>query len=376
MRLAELIESHIDEILEEWDAFAKSLGDVTSTMSPDALRDHAHRMLTAMVADMRGPQTAFEQEEKGKGHASPRPFITAAEIHGTGRHDDGFSLLQLTAEFRALRASVLRRWVPTIHQNDLTSIDELIRFNEALDQALAESVSTFSRKAEQTRDVFLAMLGHDLRSPLNTIGLTSEYFERPEVEKTRRLASAHRIRRSVATMSAMVNDLLEFSRLQLGGAIPVVRTPGDLAEICRRAVDDAIAAHPSCTFRLEAPPAIPGDFDADRLAQVFGNLLNNAAQYRSRGTTVTLTAAVDGPDAVVHVHNFGSAIPEAQQATIFDPLIQLNATGADVDRPRSSAGLGLFIARQIVEAHGGTPGVASEPDTGTTFTARLTAPDA
>ena len=169
----------------------------------------------------------------------------------------------------------------------------------------------------------------------------------------------------------MVNDLLEFSRLQLGGAIPVVRTGGDLVAIVEHAVDAAAAAHPSCHFACVAPAAIPGRYDADRLAQVFGNLLNNAAQYRTRGTTVTLTAHVDGDEAVVRVHNLGTAIPEDQQASIFDPLVQLGSTDAEPDRPRSSAGLGLFIARQIVAAHGGTLEVASDVATGTTFSTRL-----
>jgi signal transduction histidine kinase len=250
-------------------------------------------------------------------------------------------------------------------------MDEMIRFNEAIDQAIAESVSTFADKAGEARDVFLAMLGHDLRSPLSAIGLTSEYFERPEVDITRRISSARRIKRSVASMAVMVNDLLEFSRLQLGGTIPVIRVDCDLVEICERAVDDARTAHPACTFELEAPPALAGAFDADRLGQVLGNLLNNAARYRTRGTPVTLAVATDGDEAVMTVHNFGPAIPEEARESIFQPLVQLKSPEQGAEHARSSVGLGLFIARQMVQAHGGSLGVASSKETGTSFSARL-----
>jgi len=360
----------METILEDWEAFAKSLGAITSRMTSQALRDHAQKMLLGIVADMRVEQSADEQEAKGKG-AGPERLQTAASKHGIGRHNDGFSLQQLTAEFRALRASVLRLWLPTIDQTDLTSVNEIIRFNEAIDEAVSDSVSMFTDKTDEARDVFLAMLGHDLRSPLHAIGLTTQYFEREEVETHRRIASAKRIRRGVASMSRMVNDLLEFSRMQLGGRMPIVRSSEDLVEVCQRAVGEARTAHPGCSFRLEAPDEALGEFDADRLEQLFGNLLNNAFQYRARGTRVTMTIELHEHEVVVSVHNFGAEIPLERQDSIFDPLVQLPTQGRDVDRPRSSAGLGLFIARRIAEAHGGRLTVSSTASQGTTFFATL-----
>ena len=241
----------------------------------------------------------------------------------------------------------------------------------ALDEAIAESVKTFAGEASEARDVFLAMLGHDLRSPLHAIGLAAEYFARDEVEPERRITSARRVQRGVASMSRMVNDLLEFSRMQLGGAIPIILATQDLVKICHQAVDAAETANPECVFHFIAPTELAGPFDEDRLHQLLGNLLNNASRYRANGTTVTMTVERISSIAAIKVHNMGPAIPRDRQRDIFDPLVQLTATDSDADRPRSSAGLGLFIARRIVEAHGGRLTVHSSAAEGTTFLATL-----
>ena len=365
MNLPDFIDSHMEAILAEWEVFARSLGETTQRMSVESLRDHAQRMLHVIVATMRAEPVAPTSGLRVADAASP------ASAHGKGRHEDGFSLLELTAEFRALRASVLRLWLPTITATDARSVDEMIRFNDALDQAIAESVAIFTTRTDAARDVFLAMLGHDLRSPLAAIGMTAEYFERDTSENARRITSARRIRRSVASMSRMVDDLLEFSRLQLGGRIPIVRTSDDLGEICQRAVDDARVAHPACVFELRGATSTEGEFDADRLGQVFGNLLNNAFQYRARGSTVTMEIVEDGSEIGVSVHNHGPAIARAHQALMFHPMVQLTDIEHDIDRPRSSMGLGLFIARHLVEAHGGRLTVESTDAAGTTFLVRL-----
>ena len=114
-----------------------------------------------------------------------------------------------------------------------------------------------------------------------------------------------------------------------------------------------------------------GDFDAARLAQLFSNLLNNAAQYRTDDQPVTITACGDADTAVVQVKNFGRQIPEASLKSIFDPLVQL-AISDDQKAPNAtSIGLGLFIAREIASAHGGTIGAESSLECGTIFTVRL-----
>ena len=372
MRLADFIDTHRDEVLADWDGFAASLGAITRNMTAAQLRDHAEQVLIAIAADIRSEQSKSAQAEKSRGHRDSRLRpLTAASIHGTGRHNDGFSLLQLTSEFRSLRASVLRLWLPSVDQLDHESVDEMIRFNEALDQAIAESVSTFDDKAGEERDIFLAMLSHDLRSPLHAIGMTADYFGRDDSEPVRRASSVSRIKRSVVSMTTMVNDLLEFSRLQLGGSLPVTRRPIDLSVLGERLIEDAEAAHPACALRLVAPSSVTGSFDEDRLLQMFSNLLNNACQYGAPGSVITLTIEKIEDAVRVDIHNVGPPIPRDRLNAIFGLMYQLKVDESVVNRPRTSIGLGLFIARRIAEAHGGTLTVASAERTGTTFSVHM-----
>lgn len=368
MRLSPFIRQNLEVILVEWESFARSQNDMTSMLSGAKLRDHAKLMLEAIATDIEEEQTAHAQAEKSRGDAPvERGPDSAASEHGTDRHGTGFSLVQLMAEFRAVRASVLRLWLPTIRAMDEADFNDMVRFNEAVDQAIAESVDTFSTALERTRDTFLGMLGHDLRGPLQVMTMAGSYLVRETSDPDRRTSAARRIVRSAALMSAMVNDLLDYARTQLGGAMSIETAHGDLRPICAAAVGDARAVHPQCTFELEAPDAVTGLFDGARLLQSLSNFLNNAAQYRTRGTAVTLRLSATEEGARLEVHNFGDVIPPEQRDAIFEPLVQLEVDEDKVERPGTSIGLGLFIARKIVEAHNGTMRVESDAASGTTF---------
>jgi signal transduction histidine kinase len=172
-------------------------------------------------------------------------------------------------------------------------------------------------------------------------------------------------------MTSMVNDLLEYARTQLDGSIPIVHSQVNVEEICRSALEDAKATHPNCPFELKTAGHVFGSFDTHRLQQVFANLLNNAAQYRAGERPVTLQIEGKSDAIAVHIHNFGHPIPPESIKIIFDPLIQLELTEKQSGRPATSLGLGLFIARQITEAHGGTISVESNEVSGTTFSVLL-----
>jgi signal transduction histidine kinase len=172
-------------------------------------------------------------------------------------------------------------------------------------------------------------------------------------------------------MTAMVNDLLEYARSQLSGRMPIALGQVDVKEICQAAVNDASAAHPECPFELKASGDWVGNFDGPRLHQVFSNLLNNAAQYRGKEHPVSVS--VEGrPDVLlVEVQNFGPVIPPDSLKTVFDPLVQLPVADAQPGRPPTSLGLGLFIAREITKAHGGSISVKSDELSGTIFSVQL-----
>ncbi len=368
MKLAQFIRDHIEEILIDWDSFAQTLRPAATELSIAELRDHGKQILQEIARDIGTDQSAAQQSEKAQVN-SPEEIDTdtAAASHGEARHDSGFTLLQLTAEYRALRASVLRLWMPRITKITARTTNEMVRFNEAIDQALAESACMFSEKNAQVRDTFLAILGHDLRNPLATMSLAGDYLTRPEVGTDSTQQMGARVKRSAATMTTMVGDLLEYARTQLGGKLPITPHLADIKEICLAALADAKAAHPKCTFELESFGELLDDFDSARLQQVFSNLLNNAAQYRSNNSPVTLIARGEPEAIMVQVNNFGPVIPVESIEDIFNPLVQLHGEAG----PSTNVGLGLFIAREITVAHGGTIAVESNASSGTTFTVRF-----
>jgi len=372
MKLAAFITSHIEEILTEWDVFAKSIFPAEAPASPLMLRDHAREILQELTRDIETKQTAQEQTDKSKGQ--PEDEVdrhSAAGVHGSLRHGSGFTLIQLTSEYRALRATVFRLWMPHMERATSDVLADVTRFNEAIDQALAESVLTYSETADRTRDTFLAILGHDLRSPLSTMSMAGSYFSRLASSTDATCAMGARVSRSAANMSAMINDLLEYARVQLGGNIPLNRSRQNAQLICFAAMEDAQAGHPECLFTLESSGDAHGYFDEHRLQQVFSNLLNNAAQYRSATHPVTMTVRGEKDEIVVHVCNMGPVIPEQSLQAIFDPLVQLSPKPGQEGAPASSIGLGLFIAREITAAHGGSIKADSSEQSGTAFVVSL-----
>ncbi|MGZ5038939.1 MAG: ATP-binding protein [Usitatibacter sp.] len=363
------ITQHLDEIVGEWEAFARTMTPAAATMDSPALRDHAKQMLEAIVADIGTAQSDSEQALKSKGLGPTRAFETAAAAHGVLRQHVGFDLGQLVAEFRALRASVLRIWVRKEKYTDPESAYELARFNEAIDQALAESVETYSEELTKSRDTFLGILGHDLRSPLSAISGALHILAKSTDEgvRTKMLATGTR---SVAAMSAMIRDLLEYTRSRLGKGIPVVPAAQNLELVCKVAINEVSLAYPQTSFRFEASGPLDGTFDLERIHQVISNLLNNAVQHGRPNIPVSLIA--EGSDDILafRVNNDGSPISPGHLESIFDPLVQIPTQGEEAHRT-TNLGLGLFIAREIVLAHGGTIEATSSAQDGTTFSVVL-----
>jgi signal transduction histidine kinase len=371
MRLARFITENMEEIVVEWESFARSL-DVPGADSTVELRDHAMGMLKQIALEIAAPQTARQKKDLSHDEVSVMAGAdTAASAHGAQRQISGFTMPQLTAEFRAMRASVLRLWLPKFAAPTKAGSDDMIRFNEAIDQALQESAIRFADQAARTRDTFLAILGHDLRSPLATMSMAGLLLTRPQDGTEFTLKIGASVKRSAATMTTMVNDLLGYARTQLGGQMPIKRSLGDMRAICQAALDDAAAAHPGCAFKLTCRGDVIGDFDAERLQQVASNLLNNAAQYRGSKHPVTIEAVGQADSVLVKVHNFGPAIPDDCLTAIFDPMVQLSVSEHQQGPSSTSLGLGLFIARAITVAHGGSITAESSEKAGTVFTVTI-----
>jgi signal transduction histidine kinase len=373
MTLAQFITENLEEILVEWEAFAASLLAPGEVMTALALRDHAKQILQAITLDIEAGQTELEQAYKSKGYVRiAEATRTAAMTHGSLRYLAGFDLRQLAAEFRALRASVLRLWLKRGVDGD-AAFYEMTRFNEAIDQALAESIANYSDEVARSRDTFLAILGHDLRNPLSAIANSSLFLASPGLlPPGAPLEAVRRISRSAAKMSSMIRDLLEYTRTRLGRAIPISPERVSMQQICAMALDEIRAVHPEKIFRLETSGELEGQFDSERLQQVLSNLLNNAVRYGARSEPITLSAHGDPDKVTVQVQNQGGRIPAEQLQVIFNPLVQIPTAARHDDADSStSLGLGLYIAHEIVAMHGGTIVARSSDEEGTVFSARL-----
>ncbi|WP_426233270.1 sensor histidine kinase [Pseudomonas sp. TWP3-2] len=371
MRLSDFIRHHADRIVDEWEQFAKTITPAADHMDSIALRDHAREILLAAARDMDTAQTASEQKAKARGEGPEKtPSLDeAGASHGELRHTVGFDLVQMTSEFRHLRACVIRRWVESMETPDQAYLQDMIRFNEAIDEALAESTAAYAEQLNRSRDIFLAILGHDLRAPLQAVSMSTELLMRKTTLEGPALTCALNIKQGARHMAAMVNDLLELVRSRLGKSLPIEPRPMDLADTVRAAIAEASAGNPECDPTLNIEGDTRGVWDSGRLDQLLQNLIGNALQHGSdpRAVFIRLRGEIDS----VHlsVHNYGPPIPEEAIGTIFDPLVR--SADEELGQPSTSLGLGLFIVKEVVSAHGGTIEVSSSADAGTLFSVVL-----
>jgi signal transduction histidine kinase len=350
-----------------------------------ALRDHAQDILLATARDMRSAQTAGERAAKSRGRRErgeeDGALDGASESHAVGRLGSGFDLLEMVSEYRALRASVLRLWGESGPTPDERDMDDLTRFNESVDQSVSKAVASYTRRVDQSRDLFLAILSHDLRNPLNSIAMSAAMLPQVGQPHPEAVRYAAQIETNAEVMARMISDLLDYTRTRLGAGMPVSPARMDLGLLCRALFDEFHSAHPNRVMSISAAGDLIGDWDADRLRQAVSNLVGNAVQHGSADAPVVLM--LDGMDrdvVIVEVHNGGPPIPRGELSRIFDPLVR----GSGAQEPRNnrpgSIGLGLYIAREIARSHGGRIDVTSTAAAGTSFRMRLqrhgTAPSA
>lgn len=379
MRLAAFILANIEPILMEWESHARSLVP-GENMTVVALRDDLESILRASARDMLSLQSLEQQARKSKGAGDAdgpgsEQLSFASELHGVERVNSGFHITDVVSEYRALRASVLRLWRESLPQPDVSDIDDISRFNEALDQSLARSVSSYSQRIDESRQMFLAILSHDLRNPLSTIRMAAHVVsvknEDPITAK-----SLSMIKRSTDTMQRLISDLIDFSSSSLGQAMPLNRGLVDLEELCCEVVASFRTTYPERALNLLCDDGVHGFWDPTRMRQIIANLMGNAIQHGSSSGQITLSVASEksGPDesiVVLSVHNDGPPIQPHLLSTLFEPMKRYATHESAEQRTQGSVGLGLYIVRQIVDAKGGTVKVTSTAEEGTTFTVRI-----
>ncbi len=370
IRLADFIHENTEQIVNEWEIFAQTLKPAANDMTPLALRNHIHQILTFIVSDVESPQTSSEQIKKSHGGKEKSSTPTAAETHAALRLAGGFNIDQMVSEYRALRASVIKLWsVANTQMNHLDIID-LTRFNESIDQELAESVSHYTEKVGSSKDLFIAILGHDLRTPLGVISMATKLILNMGELSERQTMLANQIVESTSRVTAIANDLLDMTRARFGAGLSVVRASMDMGFVSRHMVNEMRIAYPRRNINLEASGELKGEWDKARIGQVFSNLIGNAVQYSFRDSSISVTIKGTSEEVLLSVHNEGVPIPLEKMGTIFDSLTR--AATYEGDHPGAvNLGLGLYITKEIVVSHGGTIDVTSTEEDGTTFTARF-----
>jgi signal transduction histidine kinase len=372
-RLDSFIRDNMEQILQAWEDFARTIEPPALTMDDTELRDHARLMLLAFAEDLTTPQSDHERAAKSKGLGKRGDDDTAAETHAEARLLSGYTVVQLVSEYRALRSSVLTLWAAHIGHERTPHLTDVARFNEAVDQALAESVARYEHMVKQSQNMFLAILGHDLRNPLGTVVTGASFLMQAVDIPPKYVLVATRMFNSARRMSKLINDLIDFTRTHLGPGIPIRVKQGSVVAVCEEVVNELRTFHPERMIELQAPPQLDAIFDEARLAQVLSNLIGNAIQYGSADAAVTVQVTAGGRDLVIKVNNRGQAIAPDKLASIFDPMVRIAAsvsTASDYTE-RTSLGIGLYISREIIHAHGGQIGLASTVDDGTTFTVTM-----
>jgi len=374
MPLAAFIQENTPEIIGEWESFARSLTPTSNDQTPLALRNHIKEIIAFIIADMESTQTGAEQVQKSHGEGAQRNKAepSAAQTHAALRLAGGFNLDQMVSEYRALRASIIKLWSVKQKEVSLTDIQDLTRFNEAIDQALTESISHYAKKLTASKDMFLGILTHDLRNPLSTVLMSAQLIPKIGNLNEKQGVLVEQIIDSSARIDEIVSHLLDITRARFGSGLPVLRASMDMAFVAQQLVDEARIAHADRSFELDISGQTEGEWDKARVGQVFSNLIGNAVQYSFKDTPIKITIKGDAEEVVLSVHNEGVPIPSDKVARIFDSLIRVTAEDNEHNTGQTTnLGLGLFITKEIVTAHGGALNVTSSEKGGTTFTAHF-----
>lgn len=368
MDLSAFIEQEIPTIVTEWAEQALRLAGEARPLAVIDLKKAGAQLLSSVAADMRTLQEDASQVAKSRGEFAEAPSAVkdAAQRHADDRLSQGFNLDDIIAEYRALRATVLRLWQET-DSDGAAAFQQMIRFNEAIDEALTESAREHQKRTEKERTLLSGILAHDLRSPLSAITNSVELICRVPGTPPLAMKAADNARRSGSRMKRMIDDLLDFTRDRLGEALPMTVSSQDLAQLCQHALDEVRASYPDAAIELTVSGDVSGVWDGARLSQILVNLLVNAVQHGEGA--VHLRAIAEEETVRIEVSNVGDPIPDHAMRALFDPLMR---TYTPPERRGAAAGLGLglYVCDCVARLHHGTIEVESSAEV-TTFTVRL-----
>jgi signal transduction histidine kinase len=331
----------------------------------DAGKVHSFSLLCAYVMGnfyREGDAARFLEVCRNHSHVMPtESFSRLDDAHARLRE---ISFLQQRA--RSLETEIATRKELEAALRD--ALEERSRVEENLRVTLEREREARERAEanDAFKEVFLGILGHDLRNPLSTILTTARLMKtRGELpaDDDRRIG---RVISSGVRMQRMIEQILDVTRARLAEGIPVDRSRAhDVVQLSAKIVDELRGAHPTRSIVVEAVCPCMARVDADRMEQVISNLLGNAIVHGDPDFPITLRTEIRGETACISVHNFGKRIDPRVRATLFDPFKR----GVEPQAAGAGLGLGLYIAERIVSAHGGTIEVHSSVVEGTRFEA-------
>jgi signal transduction histidine kinase len=315
------------------------------------------------VLDARAPGGAGTQEETvAAATADGTMDALLDDVEAMNAHLDGFLL-----EGRAARSRAnIRAFVALLVTGLLCGLLGVLGL--AWRRAAETERAQLAERARQTefQERFIAILGHDLRNPLSAVRMGLALLQRTAPQES--LRTLDRMNRSVARMERMIQQLLDLARSRIGGGIRIELAPASLERIVNDVAEELRGAHPGRELLVESAGDLDGAWDADRLQQVASNLINNALCYGPPDEPVRVAMRGEDGQVVLSVHNGGAPIPDATREALFDPFRRGRGS---VPASPSGLGLGLYITRELVRAHGGSIDLQSTATSGTTFTVSL-----
>ncbi len=245
---------------------------------------------------------------------------------------------------------------PAVLQGKVRAIVKLYERGRRLERQRAQEL-------ERVKDVFLGAVDHDLRSPMGVIALTARLLTAAHCTDEARVAHGHRIARAARQMGDILEDILDLTRGQLAGGIPVAMAPMDFGAVTEAVVAEQCIAHPSRAIDFQVAGDVHGEGDSPRFARAVASIVGNAIQHSTGAIHVRVAKEAGGVALVVH--NDGP-MPADALLRIFEPF-------RSGDAPAEGLGLGLYVVREMARAHGGDVSVESSGATGTTFTVKIPA---
>ena len=358
MSLRRFLHESLDDILSEWEKEGglPAAGQIGRRLHFGqvlrAVADEMNRMSASAATAAAAAAAAIAEDAPRRGD-------------GGGGEPSHSHAGQLVDDYGSLRASVVRQWRQKHPSPSAADLDELVHFNEAMDRSLAELSATFSPSQSQPNALFLGVLNHELRTLVASILMSGQVLTHRSAPGSPEGKAAQRILRSCEQLRQTLDALSDFTKVRLGSQLEIDRVEGDMGVLCRQALDEYARTDRERRVRLSSDGDLHGDWDAARIREAVQGLIANAARFASRGSPVTIVA--DGhatDDVTVTVHGDGTPIDLDTLRTIFDPVARVESENATY----AGLGLGLFIVRTVIDAHGGQVSIDASEAHGTTFT--------